>query len=130
MRMAAAGAVAIIATWALASALMAVHASSTFGLRSLGAAEILRSVTGCAAVCVAIGGPSTGTALWLRQRVSIRRAVLGGGAVGAIGFVIVFLLIARTGSAAVTAILPVLLVLIVEFSLAFRGQRRGLRVTK
>lgn len=76
--------------------------------------------------CIAIGIPSTGVALWLRSRRSMRRAVAGGLAVTAIGFAI-FAIAFGAGTAAVTGVAPMLLILTAELWLAFRLRARAPR---
>jgi hypothetical protein len=76
--------------------------------------------------CIGIGLPSTAIALWLRSRSSARRAVTGGLAVGAIGFT-VFAISFGAGTAAVSGIAPILLILAAELWLAFKLRARWSR---
>lgn len=66
-------------------------------------------------------------ALWLRQRFSAPRSVLGGLAAAALVFVIVYVVALDSGLMALSAVAPVLVVIAAEFTLGLSLRRARVR---
>ncbi len=118
---------AVLSVWLVAAVLLAAWATKVFGQESA-TASILHSVSATAIVCVAVGGPATAVALWLRQRLGAGQSVLGGVAATIVAFAVVFLVVIQSGLVALTAVVPVVVVIAIELAVAFTVRARLLRL--
>ncbi len=121
-RATAAATTAGLAVWVTATLLRAL-AGRSFGPDHLVAGYLAYAADWTFIPCIGIGVPSAAIALWLSSRGSARRAVIGGFAVGAIGFG-AFAIAVGAGTAAVSGIAPTLLILAAELWLAFKLRAR------
>jgi hypothetical protein len=117
---------AVLSIWLVATVLLAAWATEVFGHESA-TASILHSVSATSIVCVAVGGPATAVALWLRQRLGAGQSALGGVAAAIPAFVVVFLVVIHSGLVALTAAAPVLAIIAIELPVALTVRARLLR---
>ncbi len=108
----------VASVWKSATALLTILALNDFGRSSTGGV-LAHSAAVTAVVCIAIGGPSTAVALFLRHRSTAARSAVGGLAAAALAFVLVFVVIGHAGLTALPAIAQVLAVIATEFAVAF-----------
>jgi hypothetical protein len=108
-----------LAVWVAATLLIATLFRHDFGSFHQVVAYLVYSAASTFVPCICIGIPSTAVALWLRIRRPPGLAIGGGLAVAAVGFAILVIAFGA-GTAAVTGIAPMLLILAAEFWLAFR----------
>jgi len=107
-----------LTVWVAATLLITALRWRSVGPYHLVIAHFIYAAVEALIPCIGIGMPSTAIALWLRSLRPARRAVIGGLAVGAIGFAI-FVIAFGAGAAAASGIPPVLLILAAELWLAF-----------
>ncbi len=118
-RMSAACLVAGLSVWVVATLLITAVAWRSIGPYHPVIAYFIYSAARVFIPCIAIGIPATASALWLRSRRSGRQAVAGGLAVAAIGFATLAVAFGA-GTAAVSGMAPMLLILAAELWLAFK----------
>jgi len=112
-----------LTVWVLATLLITAVAWRSFGPFHPVIAYFIYSGARAFTPCIIVGIPATAVALWLRLGRSTVQAVASGLAVAAIGFAIVAVAL-RAGAAALSGILPTLLIVAAEFWLAFKFRTR------
>ncbi len=117
---------AVVVTWVVTTAVLAPLIKAT-GDRASAAHLIGEAAVSATFACVIVGGPAAAVALRVRRRQSCRRAVLSGVATAALVLLFFWSYVAATGERvpwAWQALLPLVLVMTVELSLALWLRRR------
>jgi hypothetical protein len=121
--------VAVLATWILTTALLAVLIRAGSGHVSTGAL-LSQSMASATFACVVVGGPATAIGLRMRRNCGLGKAALGGLATGVLIMLFIWSYLEASGTSitgAWRAVTPTFVVALVELALAFalRGRRIG-----
>ena len=121
--------VTVLATWVLATALLAVLIRTGSGPVPTGAL-LSQSMASAAFACVVVGGPATAIGLRMRHNCGLGKAALSGLATAVLIMLFIWSYLEASGTSitgAWGAVTPIFVVAVIEMALAFtlRGRRVG-----